>query len=57
MTITDEQYAEALQTIKSYREERGLDFYLPLNLFTDDVVSIPIDQFKLYIQLQKQCGQ
>ena len=29
--VTDAEYAEALRTVKQFREERGMDFYMPIN--------------------------
>ncbi len=52
MTITDEQYTKALQTIKAYREERGMDFYIPINFSATDE-TVTLDEVRRYLELNK----
>lgn len=46
---TIEEYTEALRTVKRYREERGMDFYLPVNVFPPDTVTL--EEFRIYLTL------
>lgn len=51
MEITDEQYAQAIKTVHDYRQERGMIFYLPININQDETLTL--EQFKLYLSIQK----
>lgn len=49
--ITPEEYSNALQVVKQYREERGFEFYIPLN-YSISPENITMDEFRLFINLQ-----
>lgn len=50
MMITPEEYTNSLQVVKHYREERGLEFYFPLNYTPPETVTL--EEFKLFVNLQ-----
>lgn len=50
MEVSDEQYRDALQIIRQYRMERGMEFYLPINVTPGDTITM--DQFRLFLSLQ-----
>ena len=52
--VTDFQYAEALKLIYNYRTQRGLEFYLPLNIKRlGDDYTVSLEKVKEYFELQK----
>lgn len=51
MNISDDDYAKAIKTVFLYRQERGMDFYLPINI--EPSGDIPIEELKRYLSIQK----